>query len=166
MNEVLNYDFLSAPGGGPLQPQSNSPGRQGQQQYQPQLPNQQQQPGNLFPPIQRGWSGNLSVPGAAGQRRRPNNGVGNALNYDSDSATNVTAPVVSGNYPGAGAQAYYQDGQSTNDNSYARAVIPLDNKGQISLSKDGPQREFNSMSLRPNSNLSPIRPGGNNAIQI
>ena len=55
--------------------------------------------GNLFPPISRGWTGgSLAVPGAAGQRRRTNNGVSTALNYESDSATNVTAPVVNGSY--------------------------------------------------------------------
>ena len=66
------------------------------------------------------------MPGAAGQRRRTNNGVGGALNYESDSATNVTAPAVTGNYAGGYGAT---DEQSTNDNSYARAVIPLDNKG-------------------------------------
>lgn len=71
--------------------------------------------------------------------------------------------MVSGSY-GAGPGGRIYDEQSTNDNSYARAVIPLDNKGQINLSREGPVREFNSQSLRPNSNLSPIRGSGGQEI--
>ena len=53
------------------------------------------------------------------------------------------------------------DAQSLSDVSYANAVIPLDNRGQINLSKEGPIREFsNALSLRPTSNLSPLRAGG------
>ena len=63
--------------------------------------------------------------GAAGQRRRAENGVGNALNYDSDTNTAKSAPYRAqkpqGNYS-------YMDGQSTTDQSQ-NAVIPLDNKG-------------------------------------
>ena len=151
MNEVLNYNFLNFQPPAPQQLQSPGGRSIGQAvQYQPLKlqqapPSSQPASGNLFPPIQRGWSGGLAVPGAAGQRRRTNNGVSNALNYESDSATNVTAPVVTG----GGGYALGPDEQSTNDNSYARAVIPLDSKGQISLSRDGPVREFNSLSLRP-----------------
>ena len=45
-------------------------------------------------------------------------------------------------------------------------MIPLDNKGQISLSREGPVREFNSLSLRPSTNLSPIRNGSGGVQNI
>ena len=37
--------------------------------------------------------------------------------------------------------------------------MPLDNRNQISLSKEGPTRAFQS-ALRPQSNFSPVRAGG------
>lgn len=55
---------------------------------------------------------------------------------------------------------YSYDAGSMSDGTHINAVIPLNSKGQISLSKNGPQREFNAAySLRPNTNFSPIRAG-------
>jgi hypothetical protein len=45
------------------------------------------------------------------------------------------------------------------------AVVPLESKGQISLSREGPTRGFNAaLSLRPSSNLSPLRAVANGNI--
>ena len=85
--------------------------------------------------------------------------MGNLLNYESDTQTANTAPMK---YPSSqrsfenpGLPNYggklTNDGQSTTDISYENAVIPLDNRGQISLSRELNAQNF----LRPTSNLSP-----------